>query len=98
MDTPEINEVKAISAVIDSRLENIGITGTAQMLRMFELISASYVGEDGRPTVLVHGVGNNVVILSINADEFQTVNLLAAAYTKAHDTFIGDKPEPGDMH
>ena len=95
MDT---SEIKAISAVIDSRLENIGIAGTTQMLRMFELISASYVGEDGRPTVLVHGVGSNVVVLSINANEFQTVNLLAAAYTKTHDTFIGDKPEQGDMH
>ena len=92
------SEVPAISAVIDGRLREMGIESATHMLHVFELISASFAYEKDRPSVLVHGNGKNLVVLSINVDEFEMVNILATAYAKMHDTFIGNKPEQGDMH
>lgn len=92
------SEVPAISAVIDGRLREMGVEGATSMLRVFELISASFANEEGRPSVLVHGNGSNLAVLSINVDELEMVDMLATAYAKMHDTFIGDKPAQGDMH
>jgi hypothetical protein len=76
----------------------MGVEGATHMVRMFEMISASFAGEDRRPTVLVHGVKHNLIVLSVNVEELEMVDMLATAYAKMHDTFIGDKPEQGDMH
>jgi hypothetical protein len=92
------DEFQTISAVIDGRLEAMGVEGATHMVRIFELISASFAGEDRRPTVLVHGVKHNLIVLSVNVDELDMVEMLATAYAKMHDTFIGDKPAPGDIH
>ena len=95
MDKKEFQDV---SARIDARLAAMGTEGATHMVRMFEMISASFANEDERPTVLIHGVGNNLIVLSVNVDVMEMVNMLATAYAKMHDTFIGDKPEPGDIH
>jgi hypothetical protein len=92
------DEFSSISAVIDGRLAAMGVEGATHMVRMFEMISASFAGEGDRPTILIHGVKNNLVVLSVNVDEFEIVDMLSVAYAKMHDTFIGNKPEQGDMH
>jgi len=84
--------------VIDGRLKAMGTEGATHMVRMFEMISASFAGEDRRPTVLVHGVKHNLMVLSVNVEELDMVEMLATAYAQMHDTFIGDKPEQGDLH
>jgi hypothetical protein len=76
----------------------MGTEGATHMVRMFEMISASFANEEQRPTVLIHGVGNNLIVLSVNVDELEMVGMLATAYAKMHDTFIGDMPEQGELH
>lgn len=95
MDKKEFQDV---SARIDARLAAMGTEGATHMVRMFEMISASFAGEDERPTVLVHGVKNNLIVLSVNVDELDMVGMLATAYAKMHDTFVGDMPEQGELH
>ena len=92
------NEFQDVSARIDARLAAMGTEGATHMVRMFEMISASFANEDERPTVLIHGVGNNLIVLSVNVDELEMVGMLATAYAKMHDTFIGDMPEQGELH
>jgi hypothetical protein len=92
------SEFQNISAVIDGRLAAIGIEGAMHMLRVFEMISASFAREEDRPSVLIHGSGKKLVVLSINVDELETVNILATAYAKMHDTFIGDIPPKEKMN
>jgi hypothetical protein len=92
------SEFQTISDVIDGRLSAMGVEGATHMVRMFEIISASFAGEASRPTVLVHGIGDRIVVLSVNAKEFEIVDMLATAYTQMYDAFIGKIPEPGDMH
>ena len=92
------DEFQTISARIDARLAAMGTEGATHMVRMFEMISASFANEDERPTVLIHGVGNNLIVLSVNVDELEMVGMLATAYAKMHDTFIGDMPEQGELH
>ena len=95
MDKSELQE---LSARIDGRLKEMNIEGATSMLRVFDLISASFAKEADRPSVLVHGNGNNLMVLSINTHELDMVGMLATAYAQMHDTFIGDKPEPGEIH
>lgn len=95
MDKKEFQEV---SARIDARIAAMGTEGATHMMRMLEMISASFVGEDERPTVLVHGVKNNLIVLSVNVNEFEMVDMLATAYTKMHDSFIGDIPDREKMN
>ena len=92
------NEFQDVSARIDARLAAMGTEGATHMVRMFEMISASFANEDERPTVLIHGVKNNLIVLSVNVDELDMVGMLATAYAKMHDTFIGDMPEQGELH
>jgi len=65
---------------------------------MFEMISASFANENNRPSILIHGVGKQMVVLSVNVDMLEAVELLANAYSNLHDTFIDGRPEQGDMH
>lgn len=95
MDKKEFQDV---SARIDARLAAMGTEGATHMVRIFELLSASFAEEDARPSVFVHGIGSNLMVLSINVDALEMVGMLATAYAQMHDTFIGDKPEPGDIH
>lgn len=92
------DEFQTISAVIDGRLAAMGVEGATHMVRMFEVISASFAGEGDRPTVLVHGNGAHLMVLSVNVDELEMVDMLATAYTKMHDTFIGNIPPRGEMN
>jgi hypothetical protein len=91
-------EFRALSAVIDGRLEAIGIEGATHMVRMFEMLSASFANEDERPTVLIHGVGKKMVVLSVNVEMVDMLEMLSTAYTSMYGTFIGDKPEQGELH
>ena len=95
MDKKEFSE---ISAVIDGRLEAMGIEGATHMVRIFELISASFANEEDRPSVVIHGQGKSLAVLSINVDELEMVDMLATAYARMHDTFIGDIPPRGEMN
>jgi hypothetical protein len=95
MDKRKFSE---IIALIDARIETMGMERAGHMVCMFELLSASFAKEDARPSVLVHGMNDRLTVLSINVDELDTVGMLATAYSKMHDTFIGDKPEPGEIH
>jgi hypothetical protein len=92
------SEFQTISARIDERLAAMGTEGAAHMVRMFEMLSASFAEEDARPSVFVHGIGDNLMVLSVNVDALEMVGMLATAYAQMHDTFIGDKPEPGEIH
>jgi hypothetical protein len=92
------DEFQTISTVIDGRLAAMGTDGATHMLRVFELISASFANEEDRPSVLVHGHGNNLAVLSINVAELEMVDMLATAYAKMHDVFIGDIPPRGEMN
>lgn len=95
MDNRDIEE---ISAVIDGRLAAMGVEGATHMVRIFELISASFANEEDRPSVVIHGHGKSLAVLSINVDELEMVDMLATAYAKMHDTFIGDIPPRGEMN
>ena len=92
------DEFQKISTVIDGRLAAMGVEGATHMVRVFEMISASFANEENRPSVVIHGSGKNLVVLSINVDELEMVDILATAYAKMHDVFIGNKPAPGDIH
>jgi hypothetical protein len=91
-------EFRALSAVIDGRLEAIGIEGATHMVRMFEMLSASFANEDERPSVMIHGAGKKMVVLSVNVEMVDMLEMLATAYTSMHEMFIGDKPEQGELH
>jgi hypothetical protein len=92
------DEFQTISAVIDGRLKAMGVEGATHMVRMFEMLSASFAEENARPSVFVHGIGNNLMVLSVNVEELDMVEMLATAYAQMHDTFVGDKPAQGDLH
>jgi hypothetical protein len=92
------DEFQAISSVIDGRLDAMGTEGATHMVRMFEMISASFAKETDRPSILIHGVGTQMIVLSVNVDMLETVEMLANAYSNLHDTFIDGRPEQGDMH
>jgi hypothetical protein len=95
MDKKEFLE---LSARIDARVEAMGPEGALHMVRMFEMLSASFAREDKRPSLLLHGVGKNLLILSVNVEALDILDTLACAYTAMHDKIIGKKPAPGELH
>jgi hypothetical protein len=93
------NEFQQVVNLIDCRLDLMGAEEAAKMVRVFELLSASFAKEPNRPSVLVHGAGeNNLVVVSINSDPVAMVSMLAAAYTQMHDTFLGEAPDKGMLN
>lgn len=92
------DEFQTISAVIAGRLEAMGAEGATNMMRVFEMLSASFAQDQDRPSVVVHGNGRHMMVLSINTDEIEMIDMLSTAFTKMHDTFIGDIPPKGEMN
>ena len=95
MDKSEFQEV---STRIDERLAVMGEGRAAEMTRVFELLSASFANEEDRPSILIHGVGKNVIVLAVNTDALDALELMASAYANMHDTVIGDTPDKGELH
>ena len=91
-------EFQAISAVIDGRLAVMGERRAGEMTRVFELLSASFANEEDRPSILIHGVGKNVIVLAVNTEAIDALELMASAYANMHDTVIGDTPDKGELH
>jgi len=95
MDKSEFQE---ISTRIDARLEAMGENRAGEMTRVFELISASFAHEEGRPSILIHGLGDNVVVLAINSPPLEALELMSMAYMQMHDNVIGETPDKGALH
>lgn len=95
MDKSEFQEV---SARIDARLEAMGTDRAAEMTRVFDLLSASFANEEDRPSILIHGMGNNVVVLAVNSPPMDVLEIMAMAYTQMHDIVLGEVPDKGELH
>jgi len=95
MDKSEFQEV---STRIDKRLDAMGEGRAGEMTRVFELISASFANEEDRPTILIHGVGNNVIVLAINTPPLEALELMSMAYMQMHDNVLGEVPDKGELH
>jgi hypothetical protein len=93
------NEFQQVVNLIDCRLDLMGAEDAAKMVRVFELLSASFAEEPERPSVLVHGTGgSNLVVVSVNSDPVAMVNMLGAAYAQMYDTFLGEAPDKGMLN
>ena len=95
MDKSEFQEV---SVRIDARLEAMGEGRAAEMTRVFDLLSASFANEDDRPSILIHGMGNNVIVLAVNTGAIEALELMSMAYVQMHDSVIGNTPDKGELH
>lgn len=95
MDKSEFQEARVR---IDARVEAMGEGRSAEMLRVFDLLSASFANEDARPTILVHGMGNDVLVLAVNTPPLEALEIMSMAYMRMHDNVIGNTPDKGELH
>jgi hypothetical protein len=92
------SKLQKVLALIDDRLEAIGPERAEHMVRIFELLSASFAQEENRPSVFLHGTGDNILLLPVNVDTLELLDILAATYSKVYAAVIGDKPSKGALH
>lgn len=93
------SEFQEITDRIDARLEAMGQSRAAEMLQVFELLSASFAKEENRPSVFLHGVGERMVVLAINTgDELGALEMLLNAHMQMHEIVVGDVPPKEQLH
>ena len=92
------NEFQELCARLDARLAAMSEDRAKEMTRVFELLSASFANEECRPSILIHGIGHNVIVLAVNAAPLEALELMSMAYMQMHDNVIGEVPSKGELH
>ena len=86
-------EFDKISELIEARREKMGPINEAGMVRVFEVLSRSFAGEDGEGTVMITASGETLGLTVVNLDEAETLDMLGLVFTSMHASMMQGAPE-----
>lgn len=90
----DAKEFDAIGKLIESRILDMTTDRRDAMIRLFERLSRSFVGEENGALLVVKDEAH-VEILAVNLDEWEASELMGVCAMKLHEDMMAGAPENG---
>ncbi len=90
----DAKEFDAIGKLIEGRIQEMTPERRDGMIRLFERLSRSFVGEHNGALMVVKDEGN-VEIMAVNLDELEASELMGVCAIKLHEELMSGAPESG---
>jgi hypothetical protein len=90
----DAEEFDAIGTLIEGRILNMTLERRDSMIRLFERLSRSFVGEENGALLVVKDEAH-VEIMAVNLNEWEASELMGVCAMKLHEDMMAGAPESG---